>query len=215
MRCGSARSGRHEEGAMCFSPVVGSSSPDALLTGHSTFSAPSSFRTFFQSVFESTDEGRPEMTTVRIANGSDGAAGFRGGRGGAGFFCFSSLGVSWASWSLFCRRRLGEDAYVIVPLTTHPILGPLNPQCSPIKHNTLFAEALDCSGRVFLDSKSDVANTLRDTGLLIENDERGPYGCDVGEKSLQVRRGRRVGEIRNKQRRPVYVSTWNLFANGR
>ena len=58
-------------------PMPESSSPDSFFTGHSTFSAPGNLRTFFQRVLESMPAGSPDMTTVRMARGSDGA----GGRG--------------------------------------------------------------------------------------------------------------------------------------
>lgn len=38
--------------------------------GHSSFSAPLYLRNFFQRVLESTKEGNPEMTIVRMASGS-------------------------------------------------------------------------------------------------------------------------------------------------
>ena len=47
-------------------------SPLSVCIGHSTFSAPSHFRNFFQRDLESMVLGRPEITIVRIASGSEG-----------------------------------------------------------------------------------------------------------------------------------------------
>ena len=55
-------------------PVLLSSTPSFWI-GQSAFSAPLYFRTFFQSVFESMEEGSPETTIVRIARGSLGPEG--------------------------------------------------------------------------------------------------------------------------------------------
>ena len=69
-------------------PVWASSSPFSFFIGQSTFSAPSYLRIFFHKTFESIDCGSPEMTMVRIANGSWGSRGwdFGGGRGLGSFF---------------------------------------------------------------------------------------------------------------------------------
>jgi hypothetical protein len=68
------------------SPLL-TSSPPSVGTGHSTFSAPSYFRIFFQRDLESMDSGRPVITAVRMARGSEGFRGC-GTRSEGGFDSF-------------------------------------------------------------------------------------------------------------------------------
>lgn len=105
-------------------PVEASSEP-FIDTGHSTFSAPSYLRTFFQSALESTPDGRPEMTMVRIASGSLGpatAARFGGRAGFAGLFSgliFSVLSFASLWGYMYCERPQLDSAYLRTLLPAH------------------------------------------------------------------------------------------------